>query len=133
MDRNLTQDEFNLRDRNYLAGIDGIALVVHPDSPIKNLSILQAREIFEGLITNWKEVGGPNAPINVYGRKENSTTRSSIEDILMAGGTLSRRIKELKMQMTYRMPLPMISMVSAMFHCVRCKIKRARYPLMVLL
>lgn len=96
MDRNLTQDEFNLADRNILAGIDGLGIVVHPDSPIKDISIIQARHIFEGLITNWKDIGGPDAPINMYGRQENSTTRSSIEDILMAGGLLSRRIKELK-------------------------------------
>lgn len=96
MDRNLTQEEFNLIDHNMLAGIDGIGIVVHPDSPVKSISIEQARHIFEGLIVNWKEVGGQDAPINMYGRKPNSTTRSSIEDILMAGGTLSRRIKEMK-------------------------------------
>ncbi len=96
MDRNLSQDEFNLTDHNLLAGIDGLGLVVHPESPVKNVTIEQARFIFEGIITNWKEVGGPDAPINMYGRQEGSTTRSSIEDILMAGGQLSRRIKEMK-------------------------------------
>ncbi len=96
IDRNLTQDEFNLTERSILAGIDGLGLIVHRESPIKDLSIVQAREIFEGLITNWKEVGGPDATINLYGREENSTTRSSIEDILMAGGMLSRRVKEFK-------------------------------------
>ncbi len=96
MDRNLTQEEFNLTDHNFLAGIDGLGIVVHPESSVKNVTIEQARFIFEGLITNWKEVGGPDAPINMYGRQEGSTTRSSIEDILMAGGQLSRRIKEMK-------------------------------------
>ncbi len=96
MERNLTQDEFNLTDHNFLAGIDGLGIVVHPESSVKNVSIEQARLIFEGLITNWKEVGGPDAHINMYGRQEGSTTRSSIEDILMAGGLLSRRIKEMK-------------------------------------
>lgn len=96
MDRNLTLEEFNLFDHNMLTGIDGLGIVVHPESPIKNLSIEQTRDIFEGLITNWQEVGGPNAPINMYGRQDGSTTRSSIEDIVMAGGLLSRRIKELK-------------------------------------
>ncbi len=96
MDRNLSLEEFNLNDHNVLTGIDGIGIVVHPESPIKTLTIEQARHIFEGLITNWKEVGGPDKQINMYGRKEGSTTRNSIEDILMAGGVLSRRIKELK-------------------------------------
>lgn len=96
MDRNLTLEEFNLFDHNMLTGIDGLGIVVHPESPVKNISIVQARHIFEGLITNWKDVGGPDAPINMYGRQIGSTTRSSIEDILMDGGLLSRRIKEMK-------------------------------------
>jgi len=96
MDRNLNLEEFNLTNHNYLTGIDGLGIVVHQNSPVTNLSIEQARHIFEGIITNWKEVGGPDMQINMYGRKEGSTTRSSIEDILMAGGVLSRRIKEMK-------------------------------------
>jgi phosphate transport system substrate-binding protein len=96
MDRNLRVEEFDLNDHNYLSGMDGLGIVVHIDSPIKDVSIEQARKIFEGLIVNWKELGGPDAPINVYGRREGSTTRESIEDLLMDGASLSRRIKQLK-------------------------------------
>jgi phosphate transport system substrate-binding protein len=95
MDRNFRLDEFNLIDHSILTGIDGIGIVVNHSSPIKDISSTQARQVFEGLLVNWKELGGPDAPINVYGRKEGSTTRDSIEEILMAGGSLSRRIKQL--------------------------------------
>ena len=96
MDRNLRVEEFDLNDHNFLSGIDGLGIVVNIDSPIQDVSIEQARKIFEGRIVNWKELGGPDAPINVYGRKEGSTTRDSIEELLMAGANLSRRIKQLK-------------------------------------
>jgi phosphate transport system substrate-binding protein len=96
MDRNLRVEEFDLNDHNYLSGVDGLGIIVNQNSAIKNVTIEQARKIFEGLIVNWKELGGPDAPINVYGRKEGSTTRDSIEELLMAGATLSRRIKQLK-------------------------------------
>ena len=96
MDRNFSIDEFNLNNQNILSGIDGLGIVVNLDSPIKDISMEQARKIFEGLIVNWNELGGPDAPINMYGRKEGSTTRDSIENILMAGANLSRRIKQLK-------------------------------------
>ena len=96
MDRNLSLEEFNLTDHNILTGIDGLGIVVNIESPIHNLSSLQVRDIFEGRITNWKEVGGPNTQINVYGRREGSTTRASIEDIVMSGGTLSRKTKEMR-------------------------------------
>lgn len=96
MDRNLNPEEFNLIDHNYLTGIDGLGIVVHPESPVTNISLSNARKIFEGIITNWKDVGGPDATIRMFGRMEGSTTRDSIEDILMDGGVLSRKIKELK-------------------------------------
>ena len=56
--------------------IDGIAVVTHPANPVSNLDSDTARKIFYGEITNWKEVGGDNAPISLYGRDAKSGTRS---------------------------------------------------------
>jgi len=95
MSQDLAPNENYLNIHNALIGIDGIAIVVHPDSPITGLSTIQAREVFEGIITNWKELGGSDARIHLYGRNESSTTRASIENILMDGGLISRQMKEL--------------------------------------
>jgi phosphate transport system substrate-binding protein len=61
---------------------DGIALVVNPASSITNLSTQQVRDIFNGNIKNWKDVGGNNAPITVVSREAGSGTRSSFEQII---------------------------------------------------
>ena len=55
--------------------IDGVGVVVNPKNPVKTLSTLQLTEIFSGKITNWKFLGGPDKPINVYTRDNSSGTR----------------------------------------------------------
>ena len=58
----------------YKVALDGIAVIVHPGSKIDNLSIKQLSDIFSGKITNWKQVGGANLPITLYGRENSSGT-----------------------------------------------------------
>lgn len=61
---------------------DGIAIVVNPKNTAQNLSTDQVRDIFNGKITNWKEVGGADEPITVVSREAGSGTRSSFEQIV---------------------------------------------------
>jgi len=61
---------------------DGIAVVVHPTNPVNNLTLDQVRDIFNGRIRNWREVGGADAPITVVSREAGSGTRSSFEQVL---------------------------------------------------
>jgi len=64
--------------------IDGIAIAVHPkNSKITNLSLEQIKGIFSGKITNWKDVGGYDALINVVTREAGSGTRGAFEEIVM--------------------------------------------------
>ena len=58
----------------YNVALDGIAVIVNPGSKIDNLSIKQLSEIFSGKITNWKQVGGANMSITLYGRENSSGT-----------------------------------------------------------
>ena len=53
---------------------DGLAIYVHKSNKVKQLTIEQARLIFTGKITNWKDVGGADKPINLYSRENNSGT-----------------------------------------------------------
>lgn len=60
---------------------DGIALVVHPSNKAENLTMKQIKEIYTGKITNWKDVGGSDAPIVVVSREDGSGTRDAFQEI----------------------------------------------------
>jgi phosphate transport system substrate-binding protein len=85
--RNLTQDEKTL----YAVTVarDAIAIIVHPVNPIKTLSLDQIRNVFSGTIKNWKELGGPNHPIDVVTREEGSGTRESFQKFVMGKEDIS--------------------------------------------
>ena len=60
---------------------DGIAIIVHPDNPVADLSLETIAKIYTGEITNWKDVGGEDAEIVVIGREAGSGTRDGFESI----------------------------------------------------
>jgi len=53
---------------------DGIAVVVHPQNPVSDLTMDQLRQIFNGTLRNWNQVGGPDQSIQVLSRESNSGT-----------------------------------------------------------
>ncbi len=60
---------------------DGIAIAVHKDNPVSDLTQEQIARIFTGEITNWSEVGGQDQAITVLGREASSGTRDGFESI----------------------------------------------------
>ena len=68
---------------------DAIAIIVHPRNPIQNLPLDQIREVFSGEIKNWKELGGPNHPIDIVTREEGSGTRESFQKFVMGKEDIS--------------------------------------------
>lgn len=65
--------------------IDGIAVVIHPDNPVDDLSMEEIKKIYTGEITNWKEVGGPDRQIVVISRDSSSGTFEVFEEIVLEG------------------------------------------------
>jgi phosphate transport system substrate-binding protein len=53
---------------------DGISVITHPENPVSKLTLEQLGKIFKGDISNWKEVGGGDMKISLYGRQSNSGT-----------------------------------------------------------
>ena len=45
---------------------DALVFIVHPSNPVSNLSLTQVRDIFQGKLDNWNQVGGKDAPIDLY-------------------------------------------------------------------
>jgi len=83
--RNVKESEFEEFPelQVYTIAYDGIAIVTHPDTEIPTLSVDQVRAIFSGEITNFSEVGGPDAAIVVVSREEGSGTRAAFEELVM--------------------------------------------------
>ena len=85
--RNLTDAEKKLHAVTIAK--DAIAVIVHPTSPIGNLPLDKIREVFSGKIANWKELGGPNHPIDIVTREEGSGTRESFQKFVMGKEDIS--------------------------------------------
>ncbi|MCP5061172.1 MAG: phosphate ABC transporter substrate-binding protein [Ignavibacteriae bacterium] len=66
--------ELGITPKEYKVALDGIAVIVSPENPINELSIGQIRDLFIGKTTNWKEIGGNDSPITLYGRENSSGT-----------------------------------------------------------
>lgn len=54
--------------------LDALSIYVNTANPLTEISLPQARKIYTGTVTNWKEVGGNDAPITLYSRENNSGT-----------------------------------------------------------
>lgn len=79
--RALKEEEMNL---SYVEiAKDGLALIVNPKNPIQNLTIDQVCDIYSAAITDWSEVGGSKARINLIAREEGSGTRSAFTELVM--------------------------------------------------
>ena len=77
-----------LKDEEKAAGLketvlayDGIAIIVHPDNPVSDLTLEQIAKLYTGEITNWKDVDGNDAEVVLIGREAASGTRDGFESI----------------------------------------------------
>jgi phosphate transport system substrate-binding protein len=80
-----------LKDRYGSLGIeipcakDGITIFLNENNPLSELSIKQLGDMFSGKIRNWKEVGGPDAEIKLYGRENSSGTYVFFQEKVVKG------------------------------------------------
>lgn len=58
----------------FLVARDGVGIIAHKDNPVQALTDEQIVAIYTGRVTNWKEVGGKNAPITVVNKAEGRST-----------------------------------------------------------
>ena len=79
--RALKDDEKAAGLKETIVALDGIAIIVNPQNPVKDLSLEQIAKIYTGEITNWKDVGGEDAEIVLIGREAGSGTRDGFESV----------------------------------------------------
>lgn len=64
----------NVVPTEHIVAMDGIAVIVHPDNSVQELSMEQISNIFTGTFTNWSEVGGNDQSVLVFSRESSSGT-----------------------------------------------------------
>ena len=75
-------------------GRDALVFIVNEDNPVQSLTRQQLRDIYAGKITNWKDVGGEDADIVAFQRREDSGSQTLFQKLLIQGGELMDDIAE---------------------------------------
>lgn len=78
--RDLKDEEKATGLKEQAIAIDGIAVIVNKNNEVKDLTVDQIKDIYTGKVTNWKEVGGKDAPIVVVSREDGSGTRDGFQE-----------------------------------------------------
>ncbi len=79
------RSRFNTAGSEISVAKDGVTFYVHESNPLSSLTLEQLKGIYLGDITNWKEVGGPDATIVVYSRENSSGTYVFFKDNVLEG------------------------------------------------
>lgn len=72
----------------HVIALDGIAVIVNPDSPLHAIDRATLHDVFTGATTDWAAVGGPPGPIHVLARDDNSGTYDTFKNLVLAGDKL---------------------------------------------
>jgi len=90
--RKIKQEEIDAAQANgvnpveHIIARDAIAVIVHPENPVNELTLQQISDIYSGKFNNWQEVGGEDRPIVRLSRETNSGTHVYfLETVLRLG------------------------------------------------
>ncbi|KOP51376.1 membrane protein [Pseudomonas coronafaciens pv. porri] len=67
-----------------IIGIDGVAVILNPGNPLRQLDTVQLARIFSGEVKYWSEVGGNPGAIHLYVRDEKSGTYETFKELVLA-------------------------------------------------
>ncbi len=77
--------ERDIEPVSFAIGMDGISFIVNENNPVKDLTVEELGKIYRGEITNWKEIGGDDREITLYGRQSNSGTFAFVQEFVLLG------------------------------------------------
>lgn len=84
-DIGLSSRALKAQEQEKLQGIDvaydGIVIVVNKSNKLTDITTEQIKDVFTGKITNWKDLGGADAPVVLIGREAGSGTRDGFESV----------------------------------------------------
>jgi phosphate transport system substrate-binding protein len=96
MTRDLTNEEDDESAHDFLIARGDVTIVVNKSMPVKSLSQQQVRGLLVGELTNWQQVGGPDAAVKVISRTKGSTTRQFVEEVVLDGGEVTTNAQEME-------------------------------------
>lgn len=67
---------------------DAFVFVVNEDNPVESITVEEARKIYTGGITNWKELGGEDRPITAFQRNAEAGSQALMEKLVMQGAEM---------------------------------------------
>jgi phosphate transport system substrate-binding protein len=79
--------------KEFIVAYDGVAMVVHKDNPVTELTMAQLAQIFKGEITNWKDLGGADATIVVLSRDTASGTHVFIKEHVLGNAEYGSNVQ----------------------------------------
>ncbi|HEX3072421.1 MAG TPA: phosphate ABC transporter substrate-binding protein [Ignavibacteriales bacterium] len=85
-------ENYNAVGISFLIAKDALSIYLNPDNPVTGLTLEQLKDIYTGKIKNWKDVGGPDAPIKLLSRPPNSGTYLYFKEHVLEGEEYSGEI-----------------------------------------
>lgn len=85
------RDRYNTTAKEITVARDGLSVYVNTSNPLTEISLDQLKQIFTGKVTNWKDIGGPDAKIIVYSRENSSGTYVFFKEHVLGGADFSPR------------------------------------------
>lgn len=76
-------------EQEHVIALDGLAIIVHPDNPVRGLSVDQVRDLFAGRIGDWSAVGGRPGAVKRYARDDKSGTYDSFRSMVLRDAALA--------------------------------------------
>jgi len=83
----------NLQPKETVIGMDGLAVMVNKANPADSLSLEQIKQIFQGTVTDWKQVGGTPGEILVHSRESNSGTYVYFKEHVLNKGDFAQNAR----------------------------------------
>jgi phosphate transport system substrate-binding protein len=79
------RDRFSTLPVETVVAKDGVTFYVSESNPVHTLTVDQLKKIYTGEITNWKDVGGSDAPVVLYSRENSSGTYVFVKEEVLKG------------------------------------------------
>lgn len=81
--------------RTFVIAVDGLSVIVNGNNTVSRLTMDQIGAMFRGEIKNWKEVGGTDSTISLYGRQSNSGTYGFFQEHVLGNQNYSPHMKQM--------------------------------------